>query len=121
MIGVVEGAGDVGCRKAFCCWFFFLLFDNCIWFFWKLIVLGYLWMVGCWALLLCVLPCCDEWRGGMRGRRLGGCSFGGICFGCCGLVLGCLGLAENFLVRVMSLWKFVWVLLWGVCSVVMLG
>jgi hypothetical protein len=30
-------------------------------------------------------------------------------------------LAENFLVRVMSLWKFVWVLLWGVCSVVMLG
>ena len=32
----------------------FLLFDNCIWFFWKLIVLGYLWIVGCWALLLCV-------------------------------------------------------------------
>ncbi len=23
MIGVVEGAGDVGCRKVFCCWFFF--------------------------------------------------------------------------------------------------
>jgi hypothetical protein len=57
----------------------------------------------------------------MRGRRLGGCSFGGICFGCCGLVLGCLRLAENFLVRVMSLWKFVWVLLCGFGCMVMLG
>ena len=57
----------------------------------------------------------------MRGRRLGLCSFWGACSGFCGLVLGCLRLAENFLVRVMSLWKFVWVLLWGVCSVVMLG
>ena len=57
----------------------------------------------------------------MRGRRLGLCSFWGACSGFGGLVLGCLGLAENCLVRVMSLWKFVWVLLWGVCSVVMLG
>jgi hypothetical protein len=107
MIGGVEEAGDWGCRKVFCCWFFFLLFDNCIWFFWKLIVLGYLWMAGA-GLCFCVfLPCCDEWRGGMRGRRLGGCFLGGICFGWVGLVLGCLGLAEKYLVRVMSLWKFV--------------
>ena len=48
------------------------------------------------GLLLCVLPCCDEWRGGMRGRRLGGCSFWDVCFGCFGLVLGCLGLAEEY-------------------------
>jgi hypothetical protein len=41
------------------------------------------------------LSCCDEWRGGMRGRRLGGCSFGGVCSGYFGLVLGCLGLAEK--------------------------
>ena len=85
-----------------------LLFDNCIWFFWKLIVLGYPldgWVLG---FICCVfLPCCDEWRGGMRGRRLGGCSFWDACFGCCGLVLGYLGLAERYLVRVLSLWKFV--------------
>ena len=31
----------------------------------------------------------------MRGRRLGVCSFVGMCSGCCGLVLGCLGLAEK--------------------------
>ena len=43
----------------------------------------------------------------MRGRRLGWYSFGGIGSGFGGLVLGCLGLAENCLVRVMSLWKFV--------------
>ena len=40
-----------------------------------------------------------EWvagaRGGMRGRRLGGCSFGCVCSGYFGLVLGCLGLAEK--------------------------
>ncbi len=60
------------------------------------------------GLCCCVfLPCCDEWRGGMRGRRLGGCSFWDACFGCFGLVLGYLGLAEKYLVRVMSLWKFV--------------
>ena len=57
----------------------------------------------------------------MRGRRLGGCSFGGIGSGFCGLVLGCLGLAEKYLVRVMSLWKFVWVLLCGFGCMVMLG
>ena len=39
----------------------------------------------------------------MRGRRLGVCSFGGVCSGCCGLVLGCLGLVEIDLVRVLSL------------------
>ncbi len=43
----------------------------------------------------------------MRGRRLGGYSFWDACFGCFGLVLGYLGLAEKYLVRVMSLWKFV--------------
>jgi len=43
----------------------------------------------------------------MRGRRLDLCSFGSAGSGYGGLVLGCLGVAEIFLVRVMSLWKFV--------------
>ena len=65
-------------------------------------MLGYLWMAGA-GLCFCVfLPCCDEWRGGMRGRRLGGCFLGGICFGCFGLVLGYLLLAEKYLVRVLE-------------------
>jgi len=93
---------------AFCCWFFFLLFDNCIWFFWKLIVLGYLWIVLCWA-FVAVCFCLVAMSGGV------GCAVGawvdaslwGVGFGCFGLVLGYLGLAENCLVRVMSLWKFV--------------
>jgi hypothetical protein len=59
----------VGCRKAFCCWFFFLLFDNCIWFFWKLIVLGYLWMALCWA-LCAVCFCLVAMSGGV------GCAVG---------------------------------------------
>ena len=80
----------------------FLLFDNCIWFFWKLIVLSYLWMAGA-GLCFCVfLPCCDEWRGGMRGRRLGVCFIWGMRSGCCGLVLGYLWLAEKYLVRVLE-------------------
>jgi hypothetical protein len=50
MIGVDEGAGDVGCLVAFCCWFFFCCLTIASGFFWKLIVLGYLWMALCWAL-----------------------------------------------------------------------
>jgi hypothetical protein len=48
--------------------------------------------VGLWlgaGLCFCVfLPCCDEWRGGMRGRRLGMCSLLGVCV--LGVVAWCL-------------------------------
>jgi hypothetical protein len=36
----------------------FLLFDNCIWFFWKLIVLGYPldgWVLGFFAVCFCLV------------------------------------------------------------------
>ena len=48
----------MGCLGAFGCWFFFLLFDNCIWFFWKLIVLGYPldgWVLGFVAVCFCLV------------------------------------------------------------------
>jgi hypothetical protein len=41
---------------------------------------------------------------GWDARSAPGCVllFGGMCSGCCGLVLGCFGLAEKYLVRVLE-------------------
>ena len=74
----------------------FLLFDNCIWFFWKLIVLGYL--LGSFVLSFVAVCFCLVAMSGGVGCAVGAwvCApFGGVCSGCCGLVLGCLGLAEK--------------------------
>jgi hypothetical protein len=85
----------------------FLLFDNCIWFFWKLIVLGYL--LGSFVLsFVAVCFCLVAMSGGV------GCAVGAWV----DVLLGCLfwvfwlgawlfWVAEKCLVRVMSLWKFV--------------
>jgi hypothetical protein len=68
MIGVVEGPAKWGAVRRSVAGSF-LLFDNCIWFFWKLIVLGYLWMALCWA-LCAVCFCLVAMSGGV------GCAVG---------------------------------------------